>query len=200
MARDYYEILGLQKHSSKDDIRRAYRRLAHEYHPDKQGGGDEKKFREINEAYEVLSDDAKRVQYDKFGQTFEQARASGTSGFGGFSGFEDFSRGPFAGMEFDFGDIFSDIFGGARQSRRARGVDLEMVLQIDFLESVFGAEKEIVLDKKDMCPRCKGNGAEPDSKVGTCPRCHGQGQIISRKQTIFGNVQHAAVCDRCHGQ
>ena len=208
---DYYEILGLQKNSSKDEIRRAYRRLAHEYHPDKQGGGDEKQFREINEAYEVLSDEVKRAQYDKFGQTFEQARSASGGGFGGFSGFEDlsefmhgvgenFSRGPFGGMQFDFGDIFSDIFGGARQSRRARGVDLETALQIDFLDSVFGAEKEIVLDKKDICPRCKGNGAEPDSKVITCPKCHGQGQITSRKQTIFGNVQHVAVCDRCQGQ
>ncbi|MDP3993387.1 MAG: molecular chaperone DnaJ [Candidatus Doudnabacteria bacterium] len=211
MARDYYEILGLQKNSSKDDIRRAYRRLAHDYHPDKQGGGDEKKFREINEAYEVLSDDAKRGQYDKFGQTFEQARASGQSGFGGFSGFQDFSefmhgvgenfsRGPFSGIEFDFGDIFSDIFGGARQSRRTRGVDLEMILEIDFLEGVFGAEREIELDKKDICQHCKGSGAEPGSKVITCPRCHGLGQITSKKQTILGNVQHVEVCSRCQGQ
>lgn len=211
MAQNYYDILGVGKSASKDEIKRAYRKLAHEYHPDKQHGrGDEQKFREINEAYEVLSDETKRAQYDQFGQTFEQARASGAQGFSGFSGFSDFSefmkgfgqnysRGPYAGMEFDFGDIFSDIFGQPRSSRQKQGVDLEMALEIDFLESVFGTEKEITLDKKDMCAHCSGSGAERGSKVMTCPKCHGQGQIITHQKTILGSFQSAQTCDRCLG-
>lgn len=210
MAKNYYDILGVSKSASKDEIKRAYRRLAHEHHPDKGGGGDEKKFREINEAYEILSDDGKRSQYDQYGETFEQARARGASGFGGFSGFSDFSefmrgfgdnfsRGPYSGMEFDFGDMFSDIFGSPRQERRAQGIDLEMTLAIDFLESVFGAEKSVTLEKRDNCAHCQGSGAEPGSKISTCPKCHGQGQITSRTRTILGTVQHLEVCDACEG-
>lgn len=209
MANNYYDILGVGKGASKDEIKRAYRRLAHEYHPDK-AGGDEKKFREVNEAYEVLSDDGQRAQYDQFGQTFQEARSRGASGFGGFSGFSDFSefmrgfgdnfqRGPFAGMEFDMGDIFSDIFGSPRQARRRQGIDLETVLEIDFLESVFGAEKDLALEKKDACPTCSGSGAEPGTNVTTCPKCHGQGQITTRSRTILGTVQRVEVCDRCEG-
>ncbi len=210
MARNYYDILGVSKNASRDEIKRAYRKLAHEYHPDKQHGrGDEQKFRELNEAYEVLSDETKRAQYDQFGQTFESARG-GQAGFGGFSGFNDFSefmkgfgqnysRGPYAGMEFDFGDIFSDIFGAPRQSRKRQGVDLEMTLEINFPESVFGAEKELTLEKKDACPRCAGLGAEPGSKNKACPKCHGQGQIITHQKTILGSFQSAQTCDRCMG-
>lgn len=209
MAKNYYDILGVPKGVSKDEIKRAYRRLAHEYHPDK-ARGDEKKFREVNEAYEVLSDDAKRAQYDQYGETFEQARSRGGAGFGGFSGFNDFSefmrgfgdnfsRGPFSGMEFDFGDVFSDIFGGPRKTRRAQGVDLEMQLQLDFLESVFGIEKELVLEKRDNCKLCKGSGAEAGSQVVICPKCHGLGQITTRTRTILGTVQQVETCDRCDG-
>ncbi len=209
MARNYYDILGVSKGASKDEIRRAYRRLAHEYHPDK-GGGDEKKFREINEAYEVLSDDNRRAQYDQFGETFEQARARGAGGFGGFGGFEDFSdfvrgfgdnfsRGPFSGIEFDFGDIFSDIFGSPRQKRRGQGVDLETELKIDFLESVAGTEKEIVVEKQDMCPVCEGKGAAAGSKIVACPQCHGTGQIVKHSRTILGSFQQVRTCEECEG-
>ncbi len=201
--KDFYEILGINKTASKDEIRRAYRKLAHEYHPDKQGGKADR-FREVNEAYEALSDDNKRAQYDRFGQTFDSARGgqAGQGGFGGFSGFngfgDSFSQG---GIEFDFGDIFSNIFGGQSQSksRRKPGVDLEMRLTIDFMEGVFGAEKEISLEKKDACLVCKGEGAAPGSKVIQCPKCHGTGQIIKHQQTILGNFQRAEVCDRCQG-
>lgn len=210
MVNNYYETLGVGKDASKDEIKRAYRKLAHQYHPDKGDGGDGKKFREINEAYEVLSDDAKRAQYDRFGQTFEQARRGG-GGFGGFSGFNDFSefmrgfgdnfaRGPFAGMEFDFGDIFSDIFGTPRQRRREQGVNLEMALEIEFLESVFGVEKEISLEKQDVCRECKGEGAEAGSQIITCPKCHGQGQITHHRRTILGDIQQIEVCGRCRGR
>jgi len=208
MARDYYQILGVGKNASNDEIRRAYRKLAHEFHPDK-SNGDAAKFREVNEAYEALSDDTKRAQYDRFGQTFEQARAQGgAGGFGGFSDFSDFAknfgegfaRGPYSGAEFDFGDIFSDIFGGgARQGRRQQGVDLEMALAIEFLESVFGATKEIELEKRDACPACAGSGAAPGSKIITCPKCHGQGQIVTHQKTILGSFQRAMTCDRCQG-
>lgn len=209
MTKNYYDILGVGRNASKDEIKRAYRRLAHEHHPDK-GSGEAEKFKEINEAYQVLSDDAKRAQYDQYGETFEQARARGNAGFGGFSGFNDFaefmrgfgqdySRGPFAGIEFDFGDIFSDIFGSPRQTRRKQGIDLEMILELEFLESVFGTEKEVSLEKKDFCPTCGGTGAEPGSKIITCPKCHGQGQITDWKRTFFGSFQQARVCDKCEG-
>ena len=161
MAKNYYEILGVSKTASKDEIKRAYRKLAHEHHPDKSGGGDEKRFREANEAYEVLSDDSKRAQYDQFGQTFSGGQ-SASGGFGGFDGF-DFSKGfggfgqGQGGVQFDFGDIFSNIFGGGqRASRHEQGVDLEMGLEVDFLEAVFGVEKEVNIEKKMLCVTCKG--------------------------------------------
>lgn len=212
MPKDFYETLGVGKDASKDEIKRAYRRLAHEHHPDK-GNSEAAKFKEINQAYEVLSDPEKRSQYDRFGQTFESARSGQAGGFGGFGGFQDFSdftrgfgdnfsRGPYSGTQFDFGDIFSDIFGGRqnqRGRRREQGIDLEMNLEVDFLEGVFGATKTVNLERQDACPRCEGSGAEPGSKITTCAKCHGQGQITSRRQTMFGVIQHAEVCDRCEG-
>ncbi len=203
MAKDFYQILGVPKTASKDEIKRAYRRLAHEYHPDK-GGGEAQKFKEVNEAYEALSDDAKRAQYDRFGQTFDQAGQG--SGFGGFTGdfsqgfdFGGFSAGNGSTFSADFSDIFSDIFGGGRKTRKPQGIDLEMNLDIEFLESVTGLEKKINLEKKDACQHCKGQGAEPGTEVITCPKCHGQGQIITHRRTILGNMQSAQTCDRCDG-
>ncbi len=209
MAKDYYAVLGVGKSASQDEIKRAYRKLAQEHHPDK-GGGQATKFKEINEAYQVLSDDTKRSQYDKYGQTFDQARAQGASGFGGFSGFTDFSdfakgfgqnfsQGPYNGFEFDLGDVFSDLFGGGRKKRNEHGVDLEMTLEIDFMESITGVEKTVTIEKRSACPICDGSGAEAGSKVVTCPKCHGQGQIISRERTFMGTFQRAEVCDRCGG-
>lgn len=212
MEKNYYDILGVGKSASADDIKRAYRKKAHEYHPDK-GSGNADKFKEVNEAYQVLSDGGKRGQYDQYGQTFEQAQRNGGgpaggNPFGGFSagggpaGAWDFSGfGGGVEQEFDLGDIFSDIFGGRneRHARRSRGVDLEMPLTISFEEAVFGAEKTISLEKLDMCHVCKGSGAAPGAKVVTCPKCHGQGQIVTMRRTIFGNVQSAATCDKCDG-
>ncbi|MDP2933777.1 MAG: DnaJ domain-containing protein, partial [bacterium] len=170
---DYYDSLGIKKDASSDDIRRAYRKLAQQHHPDKTGGGDDKKFREINEAYQVLSDDSKRAHYDRFGTAFSDA------GNGGADPFSDFGRG-FGGFSwqngqdmsgFDFGDIFSDIFGfnagSNRASHRARGVDLEMNVLISFHDAVFGTEKEVTLQKKDICPVCGGSGAQPGTKLKT---------------------------------
>lgn len=206
---DYYSILGLNKSATADEIKRAYRKLAHQYHPDK-GGGDAEKFKEVNEAYQVLSNPEKKAQYDRFGSAYQGA--GGQSGFGGFSGqgynpFEGFSAqgGPASGwgngVEFDFGDIFSDIFGGGsrRQTRRQRGVDLEMPVSITFEESMLGVTKTVSLEKSDKCETCKGSGAKEGSKVVTCSKCHGQGQVLTQRRTMFGVVQTAATCDVCEG-
>ena len=146
--KDYYEILGIGKTASAEDIKKAYRKLAHQYHPDK-GKGNEEKFKEVNEAYQVLGNSEKRSQYDQYGQTFEEARASG-GGFGGqnpFGGGFDFGGFGQGGVEFDFGDIFGDLFGSrqSRDERRKRGIDLEMPLTIAFEEAVFGTTKTITL-------------------------------------------------------
>ncbi|MDB4939664.1 MAG: Chaperone protein DnaJ [Candidatus Doudnabacteria bacterium] len=207
MAKNFYEILGVQKSASADDIKRAYRKLAGEHHPDR--GGDSNRFKEINEAYQVLSDSTKRSQYDQYGQTFDQAQRQGGFG-GGFNGaaggnpFEGFGfEGGFgnAGGSFGFEDILSSMFGGDPESaeRRNRGVDLEMPLTISFKEAAFGTETEITLEKKNRCERCEGSGAEPGSKLITCPKCHGQGQIKTTRRTILGTIASSAVCDRCEG-
>lgn len=201
MAQDYYQTLGVGKTASADEIKRAYRKLAHQYHPDKDKGN-EAKFKEINEAYQVLSNPDKRSQYDRFGSTFQNARGQGASasGFEGFD-FSNFAQGFGGGVEFeDAFDIFSDIFGaGRRAPRRERGVDLEMDLNLTFEEAVFGVEKELKLEKTDACGRCHGSGAEPGSKVSTCPKCHGQGEIRTTRRTILGQVSSVATCDMCDG-
>lgn len=209
MAKDYYDILGVPKTASEDELKKAYRKLAHKYHPDK-GQGNDAKFKEVNEAYQVLSNSEKRSQYDQYGQTFEDAQrqgGAGPGGYGGFGGqggnpFGGFGQGGFAeGVEFDLGDIFGDIFGsrGQRQARRNRGIDLEMPVTISFEEAIFGVKRTLNLEKKDKCKTCEGSGAKPGTKVVTCPVCHGQGQIRTQRNTIFGAVQSAVACDRCGG-
>lgn len=204
MAQNYYDILGVQKSATEDEIKKAYRKLAHKYHPDK-GEGNDAKFKEVNEAYQVLSNHEKRSQYDQYGQTFDQAQRNG-QGFGGGgnpfgAGFDFSGFGQGGGVEFDLGDIFGDIFGSkkSRQARRERGIDLEMPLTITFEEAVFGVEKSITLEKKDACKTCGGNGAKPGTKVVTCSVCHGQGQIRTQRQTIFGNVASSTTCEKCDG-
>ncbi len=209
MDTNYYEILGVPKSASPDDIKKAYRRLAHQYHPDK-GAGNEQKFKDVNEAYQVLGNQDKRQQYDTYGSTFEQAQRNGGgfyqgsqgqgNPFAGFAGGNPFSAGG-EGFEFDLGDIFGDMFGGGRQreSRSRRGIDLEIGMRLTFEEAVFGAEKSIILEKKDACKNCGGSGAAPGAKVISCPKCHGQGQIRTQRRTIFGNIASATTCDRCEG-
>lgn len=205
MAQDYYSTLGVSKSSSAEDIKRAYRKLAHEHHPDTAKGNADK-FKEINEAYQVLSDPNKRAQYDQFGSAYSN-NAGGQGGFNqrqGFGGFDFSGFGNQAGGFEDAFDIFSDIFGnggntGTRQQRRTRGVDLEMELYLTFEEAVFGTEREVQIEKKDTCPRCEGSGAEPNTKVVTCPKCHGAGQIRTQRRTIFGNLASVTTCDRCEG-
>jgi molecular chaperone DnaJ len=206
---DYYDILGVSKGASDDEIKKAYRKLAHKHHPDKQGG-DEKKFKEINQAYQVLSDKSKREQYDRFGKTFDGAGAG--QGAGGFSGF-DFSGFDFGGagrqgqggFEFDFGggdfeDIFSNIFGGQRGGRgKKRGNDIQVDIEIDFFEMVNGTEKEIQLRKKTTCDHCQGTGGEPGAKVKTCPTCQGSGRVQKITRSFLGSYSQVSVCPECEG-
>lgn len=212
MAENYYDILGVGKSASQDDIKKAYRKMAHKYHPDK-GEGNDAKFKEVNEAYQVLSDSDKRGQYDQYGQTFEQAQRNGGGpgyGAGGYGQQGNPFGGGFGfggeGVDFDLGDIFGDLFGGrgggggnSAQARRKRGIDLEMPITISFEEAIFGVKRTITLEKKDKCKICNGTGGEPDTKISTCPVCHGQGQIKTQQRTIFGVMNHSAACDRCDG-
>ena len=208
MAQDFYQTLGVSKAATPEEIKKAYRRLAHEHHPDKDKGNADK-FKEVNEAYQVLSNPDKRASYDRFGSTGPGmggggpgGSGGGAGGFGGFD-FNDFAQGfgQQGGGGFDDAfDIFSDIFGGGKRESRTRGIDLEMELKLTFEEAVFGVEKEIELDKKDTCKKCTGSGAEPGSKVSTCPKCHGQGQIRVTRRTILGNMATVSTCDQCNGQ
>ena len=193
MAKDYYKILGLERGASDDEIRRAFRRLAQEHHPDK--GGDQAKFKEVNEAYQVLSDSAKRAQYDQYGQTFEGMGGAGPGPFGGFGGFGGFDMGGI-----NINDIFGEMFGGGRRRTEVRGRDIEMDLTLDFKEAAFGVAKVLELYKNDVCSRCGGKGAEPGSEMVNCGKCGGRGQVRSVQRTILGNFESVATCDECLGK
>lgn len=212
MSKDYYNILGVPKTASGEEIKKAFRKLAHEHHPDKQSGNAEK-FKEINEAYQTLGNEQKRQQYDQFGQSF----GGGGSGGPGFGGFQDFSRGGnpfgqgFSSQNFNFGDFedleyvfggLGDLFGGGRKGgkKASRGRDLEVEIDLDFLEAVFGTEKTIDLQKDINCPSCQGSGAEPGSKISNCLHCGGRGRIQRVQQTIFGNMATEAICPECQGE
>ena len=203
MAKDYYEILGVSKSASQDEIKKAFRKAAHQHHPDKEGG-DESKFKEANEAYQVLSDTQKRAQYDQFGHSaFQQG---GFGGGGGFS-WEDFARQQGqGGQQFDFGDlgdVFGEMFGmgGSRggASRVKRGDDLGIEVTVDFKEAVFGVNKDVAIQHEVVCDHCKGSRGEPDTKINTCTTCNGSGQVIQMQRSFFGNVQTRAACPTCSG-
>jgi molecular chaperone DnaJ len=204
MAKDYYDILGVSKSASSEEIKSAFRKKAHEHHPDK--GGDAEKFKELNEAYQVLGNAEKRQRYDQFGSAAFNGGASGGANWGGFSGFQN--GGGFGNMDFeDLGDIFGgfgDIFGfgGGRQTskRSTRGHDMEMALSLDFMEAAFGLEKEISFSKNATCSHCHGNGAEPGAKVETCKTCNGSGRVNKIQRTILGNIQVPATCTACEGE
>lgn len=195
---DYYEILGIGKSASADEIKKAFRKLAVKYHPDKQGG-DEAKFKEANEAYEVLSNPDKRQRYDQFGHAGVGGASGGGNPFGGFNG-----QGQ--NINFDFGDlglgdIFGSFFGGQQQRTRSpRGQDIATEVVLDFDEAVFGAQKELAMELEASCKHCHGNGAEPGFGTKTCPTCRGAGQINRTVQTIFGQINQAVTCDTCRGQ
>jgi molecular chaperone DnaJ len=196
MAKDYYQTLGVSKNASKDEIKKAFHKMAHQYHPDK-SGGDEAKFKEVNEAYQVLSDDQKRAQYDRFGSEGPQMGGfGGGQGFGGFD-FSNFQHS--GGFEFDLGDMFGDIFGGGRSSRARRGADLQTTINLSFKEAVFGVEREIRIKKPSTCTTCKGDGAKPGTHLETCSHCGGKGQVKSIQRTILGSIATNQICDKCHG-
>lgn len=195
--RDYYDVLGVKKDASADEIKKAFRRAAIDHHPDR--GGDEAKFKEVNEAYEVLKDPAKKQRYDQFGHA-----GVGGNGGGGFEGFGGFGQ----GQSFDFGDmglgdIFSSFFGGGggghQQRREVRGRDVETGVEITFEQAVFGTEVDLHLNIEDTCEHCKGTTVEPGHEMKTCDTCEGRGQVVTVARTVFGNIQQAAVCPKCHG-
>ncbi len=199
MAKNYYEILGVEKSASKEDIKKAFRKLAHEYHPDKKGGNAEK-FKEANEAYSILSDDQKRAQYDTYGQTF--AGGAQGNGFGGFDGFDfsGFTNGQgFSAEGFDLGDIFGEFFSGGRKSRAKRGRDISVDIELNFEEAVFGIERAFLLHKVSECKTCNGSGAKKGSETIECKQCNGKGKIREMKRSIFGSIEMSRTCEACNG-
>ncbi|HVV39187.1 MAG TPA: molecular chaperone DnaJ [Candidatus Paceibacterota bacterium] len=195
--KDYYEILGVEKKATKDEIKKAFHKLAHKFHPDK-SSGDSDKFKEVSEAYSILSDDKKRAEYDSYGRNFGGGGGS-TGGFQGgdfdFSQFQDAFQGGFAG--FDFGDVFGDIFQGGARARRGRDISID--LEVTFKESVFGVTRRVLLAKTGVCETCSGSGAEPGSKMETCATCNGAGKIHETNNSFFGAISMTRVCDKCHG-
>ncbi len=198
MAKDYYNVLGVDKKASQDDIKKAFRKLAHKYHPDK-SGGDEAKFKEVSEAYAVLSDDKRRREYDAYGQSFPggPSAGSGQNPFGGFDFSQFQSQG---GVEFDFGDIFSDIFGGrGGAARTPRGRDISIDLEIPFKDAAFGTTRTVLLAKVSTCTTCKGNGAKPGTELLTCKTCNGSGKIHETRHSILGQFSSVRPCHDCEG-
>ena len=197
--RDYYEVLGLQKGATADEIKKAYRKLAKENHPDLHPGDKacEERFEEVNEAYEVLSDDDKRAKYDQYGHAAFDPSAGfgGGAGFGGFGGFSDFG---------DLGDIFGDIFGfggGASRNPNAprKGDNIRVQLNVSFEEAAFGCKKEVTVGRVEQCPDCKGNGCAPGTTPEVCPDCKGTGSVRTTQRTPFGMAQSTAPCSKCRG-
>ncbi|WMM90551.1 molecular chaperone DnaJ [Heyndrickxia coagulans] len=193
--RDYYEVLGVAKDASKDEIKKAYRKLSKKYHPDINKAPDAaEKFKEIQEAYEVLSDDQKRAQYDQFGH------AGPNQGFGGGNGFGGFSSSDFD--SFGFEDIFSTFFGGGRRNdpnAPRQGADLQYTMTLEFEEAVFGKETDIRIPREETCDTCHGTGAKPGTHPKECPHCHGTGQLNTEQQTPFGRIVNRRVCHYCGG-
>lgn len=201
--RDYYEILGVAKDASPDEIKKAFRKAAVQHHPDKEGG-DETKFKEVNEAYEVLKDQQKRQRYDQFGHAGVGGDAS-AGGFGGGNPFEGFGGFNGQNVQFDFGgglgDIFGQFFGGGsqRQNGPKRGRDVQTHITLSFEQAVFGVEEQLDLTMEDECSHCRGSTVEPGHSMKTCPTCKGAGQQSRVMQTIFGQIQQAVVCETCQG-
>lgn len=204
--RDYYEVLGVSKDADAKEIKKAYRKLAMKYHPDKNPGDKaaEEKFKEINEAYEVLSDEEKRSTYDRFGHDGlnGQAGFGGGQGFGGFGG-----SGGFGGFEDIFGDIFGSGFGGfggsggsSRRRGPRRGADIRQSVTIKFEEAAFGKKIKVKINRSEECDECHGSGAKPGTTKKTCPTCHGSGTVQSVQRTPFGNIASQRTCSTCDGE
>lgn len=194
MAKDYYETLGVARSATKDEIKKAFHKLAHKHHPDK-SGGDDAKFKEVNEAYQALSDDTKRQQYDTHGNVSNHGNAGGYAGQGyGSAGFDPS----------DLGDIFNDFFGGGfggggGGNRVERGRDISIDIEISFEESIFGAHRKVVLGKTSACDTCHGTGAKPGAKMKKCATCGGQGRVNQVRKSFLGSFQTVATCTACHG-
>ncbi len=195
--RDYYDVLGVSKSATADELKKAYRKLARQYHPDvnKDNPDAAEKFKECSEAYSVLSDETKRAQYDQFGHAaFENGGGPGAGGFGGAAGMEDIFDMFFGGGRGGFG-------GGRRpKSGPLRGADLRLDLEISFEEAAFGVEKEVRVTREDTCDHCEGTGAESGSESEVCPDCHGTGEIQFTQNTMFGQMVNVRPCSRCGGQ
>lgn len=202
MSKNYYEILGVSKGASKDEIKRAFHKLAHKYHPDKKDGN-EAKFKEINEAYQTLSDDQKRAQYDQFGSAGAQGGFGGGNPFGqgfGQQGF-GFDASQFEGFDFsNLGDIFGDFFQGGAGRADRRGRDMSMDISVTLAESLFGVEKRVLVSKVGVCKTCTGTGAEVGSKQITCKTCNGKGKVNETKRSIFGTFNVVQMCESCGGK
>ncbi len=212
-SKDYYKILGIEKNASEDEVKKAFRKLAHQFHPDKPGGGDEKKFKEANEAYQVLSNKEKRAQYDQFGRVFEGGGFSGgggsapswedlfrQGGFGGNVNFEGFSGGE------DISDLIQSIFGqgmgfssGKKRRKANRGSDIEASIAITLEDSFLGSKKTINYQVHEVCTQCNGLGYNKKAGVEKCSTCKGQGEIREIRKTFFGSFQQVAECNNCHG-
>ncbi len=201
MNKNYYETLGVDKNASKEEIKKAFHKLAMKHHPDK-NNGDDKKFKEINEAYQVLSDDQKRSNYDQFGNAdafggnYNQGQGFGGFDFSGFGNTQGFDMG-------DLGDLFGDFFNGGgqrRTSRQRRGADIEEIVSLSFEESIFGVEKELHINKKVKCNECTGSGAKNGTRMNRCKECDGAGHVKEIKRTILGSFATSRVCEKCDGK
>ncbi len=199
MAKDFYETLGVERKANKEEIKKAFHKLAHKYHPDK-GGGDDTKFKEVNEAYQTLSDEKKRREYDTYGHTFNGAGPQPNQG-GGFEGGN--GAGGFDGV--DLGDIFNDFFGGgfatnSTGSRVERGSDISIDIEISFEESVFGTQRKVVLGKTSQCDTCDGTGAKAGTKMKKCTTCNGKGKLNEVRRSFLGTFSTTRTCETCHGK
>jgi molecular chaperone DnaJ len=203
MAKDYYAILGVDKTASKEEVKKAFHKLAHKHHPDKKGGN-EAQFKEINEAYQILSDDGKRSQYDQYGSAYGEGFSGaqqGDFGQGGFD-FSGFSAGggPASGWDMgDLNDIFGEFFSGGARAQARRGRDISTELDIPFADSIFGTERKVLITKTTACETCKGSGGKPGTAMSTCKKCNGQGKIHETKRSFLGSFSTARVCDECGG-
>lgn len=192
---DYYEILGIGKGATKDEVKKAFRKLASKYHPDKQTG-DEAKFKEISEAYTVLCDDKKRAEYDTYGHAYNGA-GGGAQGFGGFNWADFQNAGGGEGFEFNINDIFGDVFGGG--NRQSRGRDISMDIELAFADAVFGTVRKVLVTKNNTCSHCEGSGAQKGTEQTTCETCNGNGKVRETRRSIMGTFQTVRECSTCHG-
>lgn len=195
--KNYYEILGIEKSASKDEVKKAFRKLASQYHPDK-SSGDEAKFKEISEAYAVLSDEKKRAEYDTYGRSYAGGGGGAHAGWGGF-------QNGFNGVEFDINDIFQnfgDMFGGGMRGngkKQARGNDISVDIELTFKEAIFGTERSLKLAKNNLCDTCDGTGAKKGTEMSTCTACNGNGRIHETRQSILGQFATVRECSVCYG-